>query len=161
MKKTYRAYAMIEMLVIIVVLATLITLSVRPFRDMITELSRSTRTCQTVNLTAKAFDQVKSDIEQCDRIIGLENDILMLEESAGVVRYSFADGTIVRQPAEDGSVEEHVRELPNLRMEVKLWNHNTVPYAVELTTWDEQIALGKKRTQFKQSRVFFRKGKHE
>ncbi|MHC4773584.1 MAG: hypothetical protein ACYS8S_08495, partial [Planctomycetota bacterium] len=74
-------------------------------------------------------------------------------------RYSFADGQITRRPALNDSGTEYTWQLPHLKTEVKLWDQNDQAYAVELTTWSQQKVLDRDEARFKQTVVFFRKGK--
>lgn len=159
MNTKYRAYALTEMLVIIVMVAVLMSLTVRPLRTLVSEIPRSARVCQTLNGTTKALDQLRNDVEQTIRITGLKNGVLTLEHPDGPVRYSFADGQITRRPALNDSGTEYTWQLPHLKTEVKLWDQNDQAYAVELTTWSQQKVLDRDEARFKQTVVFFRKGK--
>ena len=158
MNSKHRAYALTEMLVIIVMVTVLMTLTVRPFRTMISEIPRSARLCQTLNGTTKALGQLRNDIEQSNRIAVLESGVLTLEHTDGTVRYTLADGQITRRPVMNDSGTETTWKLPHLKTEAKLWSDNEQPYAVELTTWNQQKDLGRDNARFKQTVVFFQKG---
>ena len=159
MNTKHRAYALTEMLVIIVMVAVLMTLTVRPFRTMISEIPRSAVACQTLNSTTKALDQLKNDIERANRIAGLKDGVLTLEQDDGPVSYTLTDGQITRRPAMNDSSMEYSWQLPHLITETRLWDRNGQPYAVELTTWNQQKGLESEKKSFKQSMVFFQKGK--
>ncbi|MHC5138407.1 MAG: hypothetical protein ACYSOF_00715 [Planctomycetota bacterium] len=159
MNTKYRAYALTEMLVIIVMVAVLMSLTVRPLRTLVSEIPRSARVCQTLNGTTKALDQLRNDVEQTIRITGLKNGVLTLEHPDGPVRYSFADGQITRRPALNDSGTEYTWPLPHVCIEMNIWHQYDQPYAVELTTWNQQKVLGRDESRFKQTVVFFRKGK--
>jgi type II secretory pathway component PulJ len=159
MKIKRHAYALTEILVIIVILVVLISLTVRPLRMMISEIPRSARVCQTLNTTTKALDQLRDDVERAGRIAGLESGMLTLEQPDGMVRYTLADGQITRRPAMNDASTEYTWQLPHLKTEAKLWSDSEQPYAVELTTWNQQNALGRDDVRFKQTAVFFQKGK--
>lgn len=159
MNTKHRAYALTEMLVIIVILIVLVSLSVRPLRTMVSEIPRSARICQTLNGTTKALDQLRNDVERASRIASLTDGVLTLEHPDGPIRYSLADGQITRRPGLQRSGAEYTWHLPDVRIETNLWNRNNQPYAVELTTWNQQTALGRVQASFKQTTVFFQKGK--
>jgi competence protein ComGC len=158
MNSKYRAYALTEMLVIIVIVAVLMALTVRPFRVMISEIPRSAGVCQTLNNTTKALYQLKNDVELAHQITRLKDGVLRLEQSNGPVVYTFTEGQITRRPGMNDSDAEYTWQLPHLKTEAKLWSQNDQPYAVELTTWNQQTVLGREDTRFKQSTVFFQKG---
>ena len=159
MNTKHHAYALTEMLVIIVILAVVLSLSVRPMRTLVAEIPRSARVCQTMNRATKALDQLKNDIERANRITGLKDGMLRLEQCDGPISYMLTDGQITRRPAMNDSDTEYTWQLPNIKTEVRLWNKNDQPYAVELTIWSQQKVLGKDQVRFKQSTVFFQKGR--
>lgn len=156
-----RAYSLTEILVIIVILATLITLSVRPLRTMTLEIPRSVGACQTLNITTNVLDLLQSDIEQAERIVDFRDSVLTLEHNDGLVRYSFADQQITRHPAMNDSGAEYTWQFACLKSQIHLWSQNNQPYAVELTTWNQQNAMDSQQVRFKQIRVFFRKGSRQ
>jgi len=158
MNTKHRAYALTEMLVIIVMIVVLMALSVRPMRTLISEFPRSARVCQTLNTATKALNQLRDDIERAGRIAGLTGGVLTLEQPDGTVRYTLADGQITRRPAMNNSDTEYIWQLPHLKTEAKLWSDSEQPYAVELTTWNQQKDLARDNVRFKQTVVFFRKG---
>ena len=158
MNTKHRAYALTEMLVIIVMVGVLMSLTVRPLRTMLSDIPRSARACQVLNATAKALDQLRNDIEQANRITGLNNGVLTLEHPDGPVRYFFADEEITRRPAMNDSGTEYTWQLPNLKTETNLWSQDNQAYAVELTTWSQQKVLDRDDIRFKQTTVFFQKG---
>ena len=151
-------YTLTEMLVIIVVLVVFMTLSVQPFRTMISEIPRSARVCQTLNGTQKFLGQLRKDVEQSDRIVSLNNSVLELEQGGKTINYMFSDGKIIRNPAMNDLDQNYIWQFPHLNTDTDLWTKNGVPYAVELTTWNQQMMLGKEIIRFKQTTVFFRKG---
>ena len=159
MNTKHRAYALTEMLVIIVIIVVLMTLSVRPLRTLVSEIPRSARTCQSLNATTAALEQLKDDIEKSTQITGLENATLVLEHTAGSVTYTIADGRMTRSPGLNPSDAEYTWKLPHVKIKTNLWNQDEQPYAVELTTWNQQNALGRDDVRFKQTAVFFQKGK--
>lgn len=153
-----RGYALTEVLVIIVIIVVLMTLSVRPMRTLVSEIPRSARVCQTLNTTTKALEQLKNDIAQAGRIRGFKEGVLTLEQDGGPVHYTLADGQITRRPGLQRSDAEYTWHLPDVKIETNLWNRNNQPYAVELTTWNQQDVLGREQRRFKQTVVFYRKG---
>jgi len=161
MNTKHRAYALAEMLVIIVMVVVLMSLSVQPMRTLISEIPRSARICQTLNSTTKALGQLKKDIERASRIIGFKDGILTLEQYNGHVSYMLTDGQITRRPGINDPDTEYIWLLPYLKTETKLWSQNNQPYAVELTTWNQQKVLGRDQVRFKQTVVFFQKEKQQ
>jgi len=159
MNSKHRAYALTEMLVIIVIIVVLMALSVRPMRTLISEIPRSARVCQSLNVTTAALGQLQDDIEQSTGITGLENGTFVLEHTAGTVTYTIADGRMTRSPGLNPSDAEYTWKLPHVKIETNLWNQDNKVYAVELTTWNQQTVLGREQKRFKQTSVFFRKGK--
>ena len=159
MNTKHRAYALTEMLMIIAVLAVVMTLIVRPFRTMISEIPRSARVCQTLDGTTKALEQLKKDIEQSTEITQPNDATLTLKHDDGPVSYTFSDGQITRRPAMNDSDTEYTWQFPYLKTEANLWSKNDQPYAIELTTWNQQKTLGREQIHFKQTTVFFKKGK--
>ncbi|MEN8128105.1 MAG: hypothetical protein ABFR90_09915 [Planctomycetota bacterium] len=159
MNTKHRAYALTEILVIIVMLVVLMSLSVRPLRALVSEIPRSARVCQALNGTTKALRQLRNDIEQSVRIGDFKDGALTLEHNDGPIRYSFADGQITRRPAMNDPSAEYTWQIPDLKIEAKLWSRNDQPYAVELTTWNQQKTSGREQISFKQTTVFFQKGK--
>lgn len=159
MNTKYRAYALTEVLVIIVVVVVLMTLSVRPLRTLVSEIPRSARVCQSLNVTTAALEQIKDDIEKSTQITGLDNGTLVLEHAAGSVTYTIADGRMTRCPGLNPSDAEYTWQLPHVKIKTNLWNRGHQPYAVELTTWNQQDGIGRDNVRFKQTSVFFRKGK--
>lgn len=161
MNTKHRAYALTEMLVIIVVLILLISLSVKPLRTLISEIPRSARVCQSLNSTTAVLGQIQSDIETSTEITGLKNGTLVLKHSTQSVSYTIADGRIIRCPGLNPSDAEYTWQLPNVEIKTNLWNRNNQPYAVELTTWNQQNILGRDDVRFKQTSVFFKKGQQQ
>ena len=159
MKTKHRAYALTEMLVIIIMVVVLMTLSAKPLHTLITEIPRSARACQSFNKTTGFLKQLKKDVEQSTRIVKLDNGTLELEHSSGNVIYTLTEGHVVRQPGIISSDAKYSWQLPNIRIESKLWSQDDLPYAVEVTTSNRQTVLGKEKTRFKQTTVFFNKGK--
>ncbi|MHC4855110.1 MAG: hypothetical protein ACYS72_01740 [Planctomycetota bacterium] len=158
MNTKHRAYALTEMLVIIVMLIVLISLTVRPLRTLVSEIPRTARTCQSLNATTAALEQLKDDIEKSTQITGLENATFVLEHTAGTVTYTIADGRMTRSPGLNPSDAEYTWNLPYVKIGTHLWNQDDATYAVELTTWNQQTVQGREQRRFKQSVVFFRKG---
>ena len=154
----YRAYALIEVLVIIVMVVVIMSLSVRPLRTMLSEIPRSVRICQSLNVTTAALGQIQDDIEKSTEITGLNNGTLALKHDTESITYRIADGQITRHPGLHRSDGEYTWKLPHVKIEIHLWNQDEQPYAVELTTWNQQNALGRDDVRFKQTAVFFKKG---
>ncbi|MHC4231048.1 MAG: hypothetical protein ACYTEM_01045 [Planctomycetota bacterium] len=157
MKIKRRAYALTEMLVIIVMIIVLMGLSVRPMRTLVSEIPHSARVCQTLNRSMKALDQLRNDIERSNRIAGLAGGVLTLEQPGGMVRYTLSDGHIARRPAMNDAGAEYIWQLPHLKTETRLWSQSDRPYAVELTTWNQQQDPDREQISFKQTVVFFKK----
>ena len=158
MKTKHRAYALTEILVIIVMVMVLITLSVRPLRTLISEIPRSARTCQSLNATTAALKQIKDDIETSIQITELDKRTLVLKHAAESVTYTIADGRMTRRPGLNPSEPEYTWQLPDVKITTTVWNRNNQPYAVELTTSNQQNVLGKDQSRFTQTVVFFKKG---
>ncbi len=159
MKTKYRAYALTEILVIIIMVVVLMTLSTKPLHTLISEIPRSARACQSFNTTSSFLKQLKKDVEQSTRIVKLDNGLLELEHISGPVTYTLDDGNVTRRPGLNSSDAQYSWKLPNIRIESKLWNQDDFPYAVEVTTSNRQTVLGKEQTRFRQTTVFFNKGK--
>ncbi len=159
MNAKHRAYSLIELLVILVVVAAMTALSVRPLRTLISEIPRSARICQTLNATTNALKQIKKDVEQATIITGFKDSVLTLQHVVGPVIYTLTDGQITRRPGINEQDAEYTWQLPHLRIETNLWGLDDEYYAVELKTWNQQRMLGKEQCRFKQSTVFFQKGK--
>lgn len=157
MNTKYHAYALTEMLIIIAMIVVVMALSVRPLRNMLSEIPRSARACQTLNTTTQALKQIKQDVEQSSQIIDLTDNTLILEQPDGTVTYTFTAGQITRRPGLQPQDDHFTWQLPNVLIETNLWQQNGTPYAVELATYNQQIVLGRKQTCFKQSTVFFQK----
>ena len=156
MTTKHRAYALTEMLVIIAALVLLMALSVKPFRLMITEIPRSGKIYQTQNTTTKVMKQLKEDTEKSRRIVDLQDNLLTLEHQDGRIRYTFSDGQISRQVS--GNDSESTWTLPHVKMNTLLWENDDGPYAVEITTWNQQTGTGRQQIRLKQSFVYFQKG---
>ena len=151
----HRAYALTEMLIIIATLVVVMALSVRPFRMMTTEIPRSGKIYQTQNTTTKVMKQLKDDIEKSRRIVDLDGELLTLEHQNSRITYTFSDGQISRQAS--GNNSESTWTLPHVKVNTQLWKNNDTPYAVEITTWNQQIVTGKQQIRLKQSFVYFQK----
>ena len=158
MNTKHRAYALTEMIVIIAMVVAVMALSIRPLRKMISEIPRSARACQTLNKTTQALKQIKQDVERSTQIIALTDNTLTLEHPDGTVTYTLSKGQITRRPGLHPQDDQFIWQLPNVVIETNLWKQNGTPCAVELTTYNQQIVLGREQTSFKQSAVFFQKG---
>ena len=156
MTTKHHAYALTEMLVIIAALVVLMALSAKPLRMMITEIPRSGRIYQTQNTTNKVMKQLKDDIEKSRRIVDLQDNLLTLEHQDGRIRYTFSDGQISRQTSDNNSGSTWT--LPHVKVNTQLWKNNDTPYAVEITTWNQQTGTGRQQIRLKQSFVYFQKG---
>ncbi len=156
MTTKHRAYALTEMLIIIAALVVVMALSAKPLRMMMTEIPRSGRIYQTQNTTAKVMKQLKDDIEKSRRIVDLQDNLLTLEHQDGRIRYTFSDGQISRQVS--GNDSESTWTLPHVKMNTLLWENDDGPYAVEITTWNQQTGTGRQQIRLKQSFVYFQKG---
>lgn len=161
MKTKRRAYALTEMLVIIVMIVVLISLSVRPLRTLISEIPRSAHTCRSLNATTTVLKQIKDDIETSMQITELDNGTLVLKHAAESVTYRIADGRMTRRPGLNPSEAEYTWQLPDVKITTTLWRQNNQPYAVELTTSNQQNVLGKEQKNFTQTVVFFKKGESQ
>ncbi len=156
MTTKHRAYALTEMLIIIAALVLLMALSVKPFRMMMTEIPRSAKIYQTQNTTTKVMKQLKDDIEKSRRIVDLQDNLLTLEHQDGRIRYTFSNGQISRQTADNNPESTWI--LPHVKVDTQLWKNNDTPYAVQITTWNQQTVLGRQQIRLKQSFVYFQKG---
>ena len=156
MTTKHRAYALTEMLIIIAALVVLMALSARPLRMMMTEIPRSGRIYQTQNTTTKAMKQLKDDIEKSRRIVDLQDGLLTLQHQDGRITYTFSDGQISR--LESGNDSESTWTLPHVKVNTQLWKNEGTPYAVEITTWNQQTDSGRQQIRLKQSFVYFQKG---
>jgi len=156
MSTKYRAYALTEMLIIIATLVVVIALSIRPFRMIIAEIPRSNKTYQVWNTTTKAMKQLKADVEKSRRIVDMQAHLLTLEHQNGQIKYTFSEGQISRQIS--GSDSESIWTLPHVKVNTQLWENNDTPYAVEITTWNQQTVTGRQQIRLKQSFVYFQKG---
>ena len=156
MTTKHHGYALTEMLVIIAALVVLMALSARPLRMMMTEIPRSGKIYQTQNTTTKVMKQLKDDIEKSRRIVDLQDNLLTLEHQDGRIRYTFSDGQISRRAF--GNDSESTWILPHVKVNTQLWKNNDTPYAVEITTWNQQTGTGRRQIRLKQSFVYFQKG---
>ena len=92
-------------------------------------------------------------------ISGPSNDTLLLKHETESVSYTIHDGRITRRPGLNLSDAEYTWHLPNVKFETHLWSQDNEAYAVELTAWNQQTVLGREQKRFKQTSVFFRKGR--
>jgi Sec-independent protein translocase protein TatA len=156
MTTKHHAYALTEMLIIIAVLVVVMALSAKPLRMMMTEIPRSGKIYQTQNTTTTVMKQLKEDIEKSRRIVDLQDGLLTLERLDGRITYTISDGQISRQVF--GNDSESTWTLPHVKVNTQLWKNNDTPYAVEITTWNQQTGTGKPQIRLKQSFVYFQKG---
>ncbi|RKY04925.1 MAG: hypothetical protein DRP56_09495 [Planctomycetota bacterium] len=155
MTTKHRAYALTEMLIIIAALVVVMALSAKPLRMMMTEIPRSGRIYQTQTTTTKVMKQLKDDIEKSRRIVDLQNGLLTLDHQNGRITYTISDGHISRRASGDDL--ETVWTLPNVKINTQLWENNDTPYAVEITTQNQQTGTGRQQVRLKQSFVYFQK----
>ena len=150
-----RGYTLIEMLIIIAVLAIVITLSVKPFRTIISDIPRSSRIFQAWNTTTEVMKQLKADVEQSSRIIDLSDGLLTLEHGDSKIVYTFLDGKISRKASTDNS--ESLWKIPHVKINTQLWISDNIPYAIEITTWNQQNITGREQKRLRQSFVYYQK----
>ena len=151
-----RGYALIEMLIIMSVLVVFMALSVKSVRTLVSGIPRSNRVYQVWNTTNKAMKQLKDDVEKSHNIVDLRDDLLTLQNQNGRITYKFSDGTISRHTSLDDS--EAAWKLPYVKAKTQLWTNDGSPYAVQITTWSQQIISGEQQALLKQSFVYFQKG---
>ena len=156
MTTKHYGYALTEILVIIAALVVLMTLIARPFRIMMSEIPRSAKIYQTQTTTTKVMKQLKDDIEKSRRIVDLQDNLLTLEHQDGRIRYTFSDGQISRQTSDNNPESTWI--LPHVKVDTQLWKNNDTPYAIQITTWNQQTVLGRQQIRLKQSFMYFQKG---
>ncbi|MHC5083656.1 MAG: hypothetical protein ACYTET_06920 [Planctomycetota bacterium] len=156
MKTKHRAYALLEVLVIMTALVVLLALSVKPMRQAISEVPRANRVFRTWNVTCKALEMLKQDVEHCEEIVSLQDNTLTLRTAAGQITYEFDHGRLLR--GIPGAGDASTWKLPHVRINAQLWQDAGKPYALQITTWNQQTVQGAEQIRLKQSYVYFQKG---
>jgi hypothetical protein len=154
-----KGYLLVEMIVVLFVLALISPILERFFRTFIYDLPRNSRFVQESRVLNDVARHIRADVVSAKALSESVGDSaepvsLQIELPEGMVSYSFSNGQISRSSPDtmSGDIEWSV---PHGRIEWRVWNRDKTGYAVEISTYIEDNALGHIRKKMANSFLFF------
>jgi len=154
-----KGYLLVEMIVVLLVLVMVLPILERFFRTFIYDLPRNSRLVQESRILNSVSDCIRADVVSAKALSvsdgnSAEPASLLMETPNGIVSYKFSDGHIFRS-SPDIAPGDIKWTIPHGRINWRVWNRDKTGYAVEISTYIEDKALGHTRKKMANSFLFF------
>lgn len=154
-----KGYLLVEMIVVLFVLALISPILERFFRTFIYDLPRNSRLIQESRVLNSVVNCIRADVVSAKALFvsdgnSAESASLLMETPDGIISYKFSDGRIFRSSS-DTAPGDMEWSVPHGRIEWRVWNRDKTGYAVEISTYIEDKALGHIRKKMANSFLFF------
>lgn len=146
-----KAFSLVELLAVIVMFPVAALALDRMFRAAVIDIPRSSYVVEENTTVLDVLDHIRSDI---DRAKGLArtfgdytagDEVLLIELADATICYQLEDGKIIRHNLGE-EASSSAWDAPNADIRWKVWEKESVGYAVEITTHIKHKA-GRRQTE--------------
>ena len=160
-----KGWALTETIVLILVLAITLSIFAGPLRLLLADMPRLQKDFQTNVSVLDMLRQLRTDVDAAVKLpeAAANNkagqQLLLIETLEGVIRYKLTAEEIIRSKTDSYENQKlrdkDVWQMPNAKINWKLWKRNGKGYAIEVTTGIEHTILGHREKKLQNSHVFF------